>query len=195
MSAHCILLHILAEFRKGKNTKISELAESMQISRQECISSLQLLVSQLEELGYTLLSGHTSRIDESGKTLSPDATTVQYTHLSESFKKCDFVYLVKTRECTEEENEFVNRHVSEIVFVYTVLYLNGSEMEYERVVSALWQIGGKEELLKEIISKKYFNKKKRNEEFFVRPCWKFFLEFPKFSPQEYIASLKSSSVV
>lgn len=194
MSARAILLNILSEFRKGKCTKISDLTDSMKINKKECIDSLYLVASQLNDIGYMLIPGHTGRVDANEKLLCQEATTTEYTHRSDSFKKCDFVYVIKANESSEEENKFINEYISEIVYVYTVLYLNASEIEYERVANMLLQIGGSEEGLKHIINRKYFIKKKRNNEYFLRPGWKFYLEFPNFSVQEYIASLKAASL-
>lgn len=194
MSAHSILLAIVSDHRKGRNTKISDLCDILQISRKECIDLLQLVGSQVSEIGFTLLPGCNSRMDSQGKAIPQEATTTHYTHLADGFKKCDFVYLIKTYGSTEEDITNITEHVPEIVYVYTVLYLNGNELEYERVVSSLLQINRTEDTLKHAINRRYFYKKKRNHKYFVRPGWKFYLEFPKFSSEEYIASLKASCI-
>ncbi|OAG30043.1 hypothetical protein NEIG_01076 [Nematocida sp. ERTm5] len=194
MSAQSVLWHILGLFRKGRNTKISEITEALQISRKECIDTLYLVAEQLDTMGYVLIPGSTTRTNSEGKVLAPEDTTVQYTQKAESLKKCDFVYIAKKKECTEDENQYITKYVSDIVYVYTVIYLNGCELQYERVLSALQQMGRSEEVMREMISKKYFYKKKKNEEYFIRPGWKFFMEFPDFSPEEYLAAMKSSCV-
>ncbi|KAI5137668.1 hypothetical protein NEAUS07_2096 [Nematocida ausubeli] len=194
MSAQTVLWHILDMFRKGRNAKISEITETLQITRKECMDSLHLIAEQLEPMGYILVPGYTSRVDASGKALLPDENTMNYTHKAESLKKCDFVYITKKEECTEEENMYINEHVSEILYVFMVLYLNGSELQYEKVLGAMKKIERDEDTMKELINKKYFYKKKRNDEHFIRPGWKFFIEFPDFSPEEYLAIVKTSSV-
>ncbi|KAH9386835.1 uncharacterized protein NEMAJ01_1731 [Nematocida major] len=193
MSTHSVLLRVLEAFRKGRKARVVEIAESLQITKKECVDSLYLLESQLEEIGYSLRPGTSSRVDREGKSLPSESTGIEYTHLAESFKKCDFVFLVKKFECSEDANRFVNENVAVIVYAYMVLYLNGSETEYSRVEEALRQIGKCPEILKEIVGRKYFYKRKRNDGHFLRPGWRFFLEFPEFSPQEYLAALRASA--
>lgn len=191
MSVRIVAEKVSACLASEKEAKISEIAAALEMSRKECIEKLLIWDTQLREIGYALIPVSAARIDAKEHLLSLDSTTTEYTHVLSSFSRCDHVCLIKTRACTEEEVYRVTKNVHWIVFTACIINLNGSDIEYSKVVRALERAGETEETLKQIVKKKYLRKYTKNEVAWLRIGWRFFVEYPGFSFTTYIQRLRS----
>ncbi|KAI5180208.1 hypothetical protein NEOKW01_0537 [Nematocida sp. AWRm80] len=197
MSLNSVLKHIVANYKEKKNSKIQNIIRDIGISRKELIHILEMLKEQLRKIGYRLVPGVEKRTNvHTGELLLSSSVSVEYTHLTDSFEKCSFVYLI--REEPYDKEEIPNRSMGDIRYIVPVIYLlimfNNSEIEYSALVQQLEKAQINEIDLKQAIEQNYIKKQKKGERYWVRPDWKFFVEYPNFSVSHYLRELKLSNV-
>ncbi|OAG31258.1 hypothetical protein NEDG_01671 [Nematocida displodere] len=194
MSVCGVVKAIVLNQREGRPTKIQDLASALLLGRKECIDAVQMANEQLKGIGYEICPGSTPRLDHKGVPLEVDMQTSSYTHLLGSFAKCDFIFLIKTLECTPLENTNVNRDVEPIAILAMLIMLNGSDLEYTKALHSMEEVYPKdsEEILKRVLGQKYLRRYKRKEVQWVRLGWRFFFEFPEFAPEKILKKLQKA---
>lgn len=189
MSIQSVVQSIIGSASEGRPARVAEMMGALQLTRKECLAALGLAREHLFELGYQLLPGSAARVNAQEEPITPDKLTSDYTHRLTSFAKCDFVYLTKRMGEPSAAVLRVNRYVSEIAYLAMVLWLNGQDIEYEKGVAALAEIGRTEEVLKYGLAQRYLKRYRRQDIFWLRLGWKFFFEYPGFSAEGYLGSL------
>jgi len=193
MGVQEVVKYIVACHRDGEGAKVAEIGERMQLGRKEAEEVLRQAEEQVKELGYRIVGVGKERVDGKGEAIPLEKSVEDYTYVVE-IGKSDAVYIVRDSENTLEENREINERMEDVGLAAMLVILNGGEIEREKLVCFMEEMGRGEDVLNELIGRKYLKRYARKVSQVVRLGWKFFCEFPEFSAEKYVEALRREEV-
>lgn len=148
---------------KSKQTHRRDLKIILEVERDEYLKSLTQLSKKFQNIGFELAPCSANTLAE-----------------SETF------FLVKKADNKQEDPP--SSFHEKLIIALTIIFLENKEIileDFTNILSKIWGNKKAEDLISDMKKLKYIKVEKKEEEYYVTYCWRFYAELPLFDPLEF----------